>query len=189
MEKSFKHLIAVVSALVLTACGGGGGGSSGTGSSNPLAKYVGTYSACNQDNRQIRLVISVSGEKSLFIKSIENIFDTPNCTGSPAGTFTSEPFLVTYTSSGVVTATGPDLPSASIEIDKLSFDPSTYTEVASGPGAKGDCITYSGGQEICTVKSVPSALAEGGLYLSNSTLYLVVSENGVYTAGIGLKRL
>lgn len=77
-----KQLAAVASASVLALLGACGGGSS---DADPVDKYVGTWSGCNQDgsgSRSDTTVFTKTAATTGGLSYKEAVFDTANCTGA-----------------------------------------------------------------------------------------------------------
>ncbi len=179
MRKSTFALLSIGVAGFLTACGGGDDDST-PAVTNPLSKYAGTYTAC--DNRAKETIAFVAvGSNQLQATYGEDVYSAANCTGTIVGRVTySSSIVLTYQDTGSSTAS---LNSAiqTLTIDRIGVTNPAITVSVSGSGARGNCVYYTGGN-ICYDPVPASNNTPGGLYMSNKGLYGLEYFGGVYYA-------
>jgi len=199
--RTLKGLIfALITTFTLAGCGGGGGGggdSTATGSgstptgstqTNPLAKYAGTYYAC-EDNQKRSVSLTVRGNGSLDALLSEDTFTNDKCAGTIIASYRlTEPVVVTYKTK--TSATMPPitiLPYSDI-VDEVTLDGSNIKATLSGSGVSGNCVKYfyttangTTNGESCYELAASPTLTLGALYLTADGKYLVDfgRENGV----------
>lgn len=157
----------------LAGCGGGDGGSGPVGP-DPLVKYVGTFTACD-DHEKATFVLASVGVGVLSNTSRFDVFENKDCTGGLLGTRTySAPETVTYVESVPVSGA----PYGSV--DKIQMSAPQRTASLTGPGVSGQCVNYPGGQLCYDEGATPPAKTEtGGIALAGNQLYVFELVNGV----------
>ena len=185
MLKKLKFTFVAASVALLTACGGGGDAvDSAVGSTvdNPLAKYVGTYYACDGNTKEI-LTAAASGSNSLKVNVVETTYQNDNCSGAVVGTYSlPEPYTIAYQDK--TTANFPAvtiLPSAD-SVDRGALSIPAMTAQLTGSGVSGSCVTYANGNICYDSLSLGAVSTTGALYLKDGYLVTLVLENGVLEA-------
>jgi hypothetical protein len=194
-------ILALITTFTLAACGGGGGGDStatGSGSTptgstqtNPLAKYAGTYYACD-GNSKVTLSFTVNGNDGLHWFLNEDTTANDGCSGPVIGTYKwTAPVSMTYKAK--ISATMPPvtlLPYSDV-VDEILISVSNIKPTLSGSAVNGNCVKYSYATtngsysgEKCYSLAEPTIAFDGALYLTSDNKYLVqfVKENAVLQA-------
>jgi hypothetical protein len=172
-------------ALILSACGGG----SDTPAPSPLlAKYAGTWSACNGAGQLTRIVLSLATDESLQARSETDYFANADCSGSAGATLVYNPTGDSVKSSGTagVVAIFPNDQKRSITADigelnrvaavpkVLSMGMTVSRSVLNGVAEV--CISGVAGQTYC-FKEADMTVAAGTdlvlLMVEGNVLYLL----------------
>lgn len=174
-----RSLFVLSLSAVLAACGGGGGGDDQSSApSGPLAKYIGSYSYCDQDHTKYSVSLTDAGNEKLNALFSEVTYQNSNCSGTILGDYKwNSPGTVSLISTGISTVSVQGLPS-SLSIDKVSMTVNTQATLT-GLGVSGNCVTYPNG-EICYDLTVQGQSSDAALYISGNTLYELYLDNGVY---------
>ena len=196
-----KKLLAVLAgsaATLLTACGGGGSGTTqqlagDSGSTSPLAAYVGTWqSACDHHDRQV-LVIALKGDGSgsLDLTPTGETYFKADCSGPVVATdgmsakITGKPdgtadMLIKLAENATAT---------SLRVDKITSSVPAYTFLRSGTSVKyvqmdgknNWCVDVDNGASCMQDDGMQPALSvPGGLSLRANDLYTVMLDKGEY---------
>ncbi|WP_425253844.1 hypothetical protein ACPJXG_07520 [Janthinobacterium sp. NFX145] len=196
-----KTLLAVLAgsaAALLTGCGGGGGGSTqqlagDSGTTSPLAAYIGTWqSACDDHDRQM-LVIALKndGSGSLELTPTGETYFKADCSGPVIATdgmsakITGKPdgtadMLIKLAENAAAT---------SLRVDKFTSSVPAYAFQRSGTTVKYVlranqqqwCVDVDNGESCMWDEGMQPALSvPGGLSLRGNDLYSVVLDKGVY---------
>ena len=188
-----KHNFALLSTLVLAACGGGGSDSGGD-SPSPLAKYVGTYAFCD-GNEKVQLSISTIDSRSISLIQRSDYYMDRNCVGAVVGTETqSAPLTATYVSTGTSTVIG--YPSASsvatYVVDRLSINVPALTVSLTGTGVTTingqSCVVYSNGRACIGGPPTPAQGVVGGLAFTDVALLLLTGTATGYERDVAFPR-
>ena len=176
----FKFATAIALATILAACGGGG--SSTIDSQNPMVKYVGTYSGCN-NHQELTTTISATGAYQAYIDTKTDFYQNSDCTGAIVGTHTnSSPVTATYQATGNLPVLGVESTLQNLPIDTTNLILAVVSESLTGSGVSGLCVNYIGGSYCYSNPPTTSLNSEGGLYLNGNLLYTLTLVNGVYQA-------
>ncbi|MGK5034081.1 hypothetical protein [Janthinobacterium sp. LB3P118] len=196
-----KKLLAVLAgsaATLLTACGGGGSGTTqqlagDSGSTSPLAAYVGTWqSACDHHDRQV-LVIAFKndGSGSLELTPTGETYFKADCSGPVVATdgmsakITGKPdgtadMLIKLAENATAT---------SLRVDKITSSVPAYTFLRTGTtvkyvqvdGKNNWCVDVDNGSSCMQDDGMQPALSiPGGLSLRGNELYTVMLDKGAY---------
>lgn len=169
--------------MLLTACGGGGGGDGGgtppPATQGPLAKYVGTYTFC-EGNERVTLTVTANGGTQLSLSQKSDYYQTSGCTGAVVGLETlSSPLTATYVSTGAAQVTG--WPAANsvttYTVDRLAITAPATTWSLTGSGVTTingrPCVRYTGGQTCLESIANPALSTTGGLVFTDTALLLL----------------
>lgn len=193
MNKTIKYTLATSAVALLVACGGGGGGGEGGGdvANNPLAKYVGVYYSC-EDNEKTTLTLNLTDSGSLSIALAEDVYSGDNCSGNIVGSYRwLTPARATYKGQTTVTMPPITLLPFSDKVDEVRASTAGITTELTGSGVVGNCVQYSYSTasgstegESCFELNYPSENVDIALYLTADGQYLVQfsRENGVLEA-------
>jgi len=196
-----KKLLAVLAgsaATLLTACGGGGSGTTqqlagDSGSTSPLAAYVGTWqSACDNHDRQLLVIaFKTDGSGSLELTPTGETYFKADCSG---------PVVATDGMSAKITGK-PDgtadmqikladnAAATSLRVDKITSSVPAYTFQRTGAtvknvmrdGKNNWCVDVENGSSCMQDDGMLPALSvPGGLSLRGNELYTVMLDKGVY---------
>lgn len=185
MRAILKYSLSVTAVAMLMACGGGGDSDGGSTNNTEelqtgaLAKYIGSYSYCDQDNTRYSLVLNSTGNNTLNIEPTEVTYQNSDCSGNVLGTYSwTTPATATLASTSVATVSGGGLP-GSLTIDKIQVAVNNARIRLVGPAVTGNCVKFSNGN-ICYNQLQTNTTIQGGFYLSNGKLYELELENGTY---------
>jgi hypothetical protein len=164
----------------MAACGGGDSGSGSGSPTNPLVKYNGTYSLCDQDHTIYDVSISAAGDSQATAVFQHRWYANANCTGAQIATLT---FPVPDTLTYKQTSSVPVLLSTGVR-QSLSLDLINQVAVAQtarlvGTGVSGSCVVYTGGR-YCYTLNYPAESIDGGLALSGANIRVFELTSGVY---------
>ena len=184
-------------ALAVAGCGGGGGSDNSTpppGAQGPLAKYVGTYSVC-EGNERITLTVTANGGSQLSLTPRSDYYQTTGCTGAVVGVETlSSPLTASYVSTGAAQVTGwPAAASvATYTVDRLAITAPATTWSLTGSGVTTingrPCVRYTNGQTCLDAVSNPALSTTGGLAFADSTLLLLNATAAGYARDTAYQR-
>ena len=197
-----KKLLAVLAssaAALLTGCGGGGSGgttpqlASDSGSTSPLATYVGTWqSACdNHDRQSLVIAFKSDGSGSLELTPTGETFFKADCSGPVVATdgmsakITGKPdgmadMLIKLAENAAAT---------NLRVDKITSSVPAYTFQRSGTtvqyvlrdNKQQWCVDVDNGESCMWDEGMQLALSvPSGLSLRGNDLYSVVLDKGVY---------
>ncbi|TDY34534.1 hypothetical protein [Janthinobacterium sp. 75] len=196
-----KKLLAVLAgsaATLLAGCGGGGSGTAQqlageSGSTSPLAAYVGTWqSACDHHDRQLLVIaLKSDGSGSLELTPTGETYFKADCSGpvvatdGMSATITGKPdgtadMLIKLAENATAT---------SLRVDKITSSVPAYTFLRSGTtvkyvqmdGKNNWCVDVDNGASCMQDDGMQPALSvPGGLSLRANDLYTVMLDKGVY---------
>ena len=196
-----KKLLAVLAGSAATLLAGCGGGDSGTvqqlagesGSTSPLAAYVGTWqSACDHHDRQLLVIaLKSDGSGSLELTPTGETYFKADCSGpvvatdGMSATITGKPdgtadMLIKLAENATAT---------SLRVDKITSSVPAYTFLRSGTtvkyvqmdGKNNWCVDVDNGASCMQDDGMQPALSvPGGLSLRANDLYTVMLDKGVY---------
>ncbi|PLY42333.1 hypothetical protein CSZ94_11035 [Janthinobacterium sp. ROICE36] len=195
-----KKLLAVLAGsatALLTACGGGGGTTQqlagDSGSTSPLAAYVGTWqSACDHHDRQLLVIaFKTDGSGSLELTPTGETYFKSDCSG---------PVVATDGMSAQITGK-PDgtadmqiklaenAAATTLRVDKITSSVPAYRFQRTGASVKyvlldgknNWCVDVDNGDSCMEDKGMHPALSvPGGLSLRGNDLYTVMLDKGAY---------
>ncbi|PKV45221.1 hypothetical protein CLU92_2592 [Janthinobacterium sp. 61] len=196
-----KKLLAVLAGSAATLLAGCGGGDSGTvqqlagesGSTSPLAAYVGTWqSACDHHDRQLLVIaLKSDGSGSLELTPTGETYFKADCSGpvvatdGMSATITGKPdgtadMLIKLAENATAT---------SLRVDKITSSVPAYTFLRSGTtvkyvqmdGKNNWCVDVDNGASCMQDDGMQPALSvPGGLSLRANDLYTVMLDKGAY---------
>jgi hypothetical protein len=196
-----KKLLAVLAgsaATLLAGCGGGGSGTAQqlageSGSTSPLAAYVGTWqSACDHHDRQLLVIaLKSDGSGSLELTPTGETYFKADCSGpvvatdGMSATITGKPdgtadMLIKLAENATAT---------SLRVDKITSSVPAYTFLRSGTtvkyvqmdGKNNWCVDADNGASCMQDDGMQPALSvPGGLSLRANDLYTVMLDKGAY---------
>ncbi|WP_099380852.1 hypothetical protein [Janthinobacterium sp. BJB426] len=203
-----KKLLAVLvgsTAALLTGCGGGGGGGSAqqlagdSGSTSPLAAYLGTWqSACDNHDRQLLVIaLKSDGSGSLELTPTGETYFKADCTGPVVAT---DGMSAKITGKPDGTADMPiklaeNAAATNLRVDKVTSSVPAYTFQRSGAtvqyvlrdGKQQWCVNVDNGESCMWDEGMlPAPSIPGGLSLHGNDLYSVVLDpkKGVYVLDV-----
>jgi hypothetical protein len=175
-----KFAATIALATMLVACGGGG--SSTIDPKNPMIKYVGTYSGCN-NHQELTTTISATGSYQAYIDTKTDFYQNSDCTGAIVGTHTnSSPVTATYQATRNLPVLGVESTLQNLTIDTINISLGIISESLTGSGVSGLCVNYIDGSYCYSNPPTSSLSSEDGLYLNGNLLYTLTLVNGVYKA-------
>ena len=196
-----KKLLAVLAGSAATLLAGCGGGDSGTvqqlagesGSTSPLAAYVGTWqSACDHHDRQLLVIaLKSDGSGSLELTPTGETYFKADCSGpvvatdGMSATITGKPdgtadMLIKLAENAAAT---------SLRVDKITSSAPAYTFQRTGTTVKYVlrenkqqwCVDVDNGESCLWDEGMQAAQSiPGGLSLRANDLYTVMLDKGVY---------
>jgi hypothetical protein len=189
MNINFKPLLIVCSSIfLLSACGGGGDDTVSVPSptSGPLAKYAGTYSFCD-GNEKAQITVSEVNSTTISIVSKSDYYSNTNCQGTIVGTETySAPVQAVYISNSQARVV--DWPtfgtSSTQSVDRVTFSSAARTASVTGANVttsgKDRCISYSGGSTCIDTSPDAAFTLVGGLAFTNTAILLLTATPSGY---------
>jgi hypothetical protein len=196
-----KKLLAVLAgsaATLLAGCGGGGSGTAQqlageSGSTSPLAAYVGTWqSACDHHDRQLLVIaLKSDGSGSLELTPTGETYFKADCSGPVVAT-DSMSAKITGKPDGtadMLIKLAENATATSLRVDKITSSVPAYTFLRSGTtvkyvqmdGKNNWCVDVDNGASCMQDDGMQPALSvPGGLSLRANDLYTVMLDKGVY---------
>ena len=186
MLKQLKFAIIAAVTAILVSCGGGDASDTAQG---PLAKYIGTWIGC-ADNERRTIKIQLASQSTLTYHQTNEDFDDPNCAGSSVGTFTLLPdpiATLTFQNTETILVEDPQSYPVSLVgnqlVDRFRFSSLGGTITITGSKVVGDCVIYQGGRR-CTRGGNPAVSppfsVDYALHLAGSTLTLIRNDSGKF---------
>ncbi|WP_219114456.1 hypothetical protein [Janthinobacterium sp. UMAB-56] len=196
--KKVLAVLASSAAALLSGCGGGGSGSTqqlagDSGTTSPLAAYIGTWqSACDNHDRQLLVIAFKSdGSGALELTPTGETYFKADCSGAVIATdgmsakVTGKPdgtadMLIRLAENAAPT---------SLRVDKITSSVPAYSFTRSGTGVKyvlrGNqpqwCVDVDNGESCLWDEGMQPALSvPGGLSLRGNDLYTVMLDKGAY---------
>lgn len=196
-----KKLLAVLAgsaATLLAGCGGGGSGTAQqlageSGSTSPLAAYVGTWqSACDHHDRQLLVItLKSDGSGSLELTPTGETYFKADCSGPVVAT-DSISAKITGKPDGtadMLIKLAENATATSLRVDKITSSVPAYTFLRSGTSVKyvqmdgknNWCVDVDNGASCMQDDGMQPALSvPGGLSLRANDLYTVMLDKGAY---------
>jgi hypothetical protein len=175
MSNKIKLVVALVLSISLAACGGGS-----SSSTNPLEKYVGTYTGCNNHQKSTTTISTTSYDQA-SVSTTTDIFENSDCTGANLGTHTdSSPVTVTYRAAANLPVSGIGSTVQNLTIDIINILLPPVSQSLTGSGVNGLCVNYTGGSYCYSTPPTSAVSSEGGFYMVGNLLYSLTFVNGVY---------
>lgn len=198
-----KKLLAVLTgsaAALLSGCGGGGGGTTqqlagDSGSTSPLAAYIGTWqSACDNHDRQVLVIAFKSdGSGSLELTPTGETYFKADCTGPVVATDAMSAKITGKPdgTADMLIKLAENTAATSLRVDKITSSVPAYTFQRSGTSVQYVlrdniqqwCVNVDNGESCMWDEGMQPALSvPGGLSLRGNDLYSVVLDpkKGVY---------
>jgi hypothetical protein len=188
MNTNFKLLLIVCSSIFfLSGCGGGGDDTvSAPSTSGPLAKYAGTYSFCD-GNEKAQITVAEMNSTTISITSKSDYYINSNCQGAIIGTETySVPVQAVYISNNQAKVVDwPTFGSSSIQsVDRVTFSIAARTTSVTGTNVttsgRDRCISYTGGSTCIDTSPEVAANLTGGIAFTNTAILILTATPDGY---------